>query len=299
MLELPNGLHGAFERKQLLATFGRAGLAAAVREGRLVPYGRQVLLDRRYIAEFRCRCAAALLAIGPDSVLCGHSAALLYGCTAADSRVVHTLVGYHRRSRAPGGVVVHRANHSDQDIVRIDGLRVLVLDIVLADLLCRAPRNIALGCADQALAMTAEQQRAEFRAELAARIAERPDPRGRRRGEVLLDLATGLPESPLESSLLLKLFDAGFPLPEPQYVVRALDGREVWRLDFAWPKLKIALEYDGYEAHEHRRTWDAEREADLRRRGWLLVRAGASDMRDGARLLAELRAGFVARGMHI
>jgi very-short-patch-repair endonuclease len=55
-------------------------------------------------------------------------------------------------------------------------------------------------------------------------------------------------------------------------------------LDFAWPRLRIALEYDGYEAHENRRAEDAVRDADLKRRGWKVIRADASDLRDPTRL---------------
>lgn len=299
MLELPPGLHGAFDRQQLLGVLGRAGVAAAVREGRLVPHGRQVLLDRRCLADFRCRCAAALMTVGPDAVLCGHTAAVLQGCSAADSGIIHLLVGYHRQARRRLGVAVHHGNFSDGDVVRLDGLRTLVIEATVAELLCSAPRHIALGVADQAFAQVADNERAWFRGEIAARVSERADPRGRRRAEVLLALATGLPESQLESSLLLKVFDAGFPVPDAQYVVRAIDGREIWRLDFAWPELKIALEYDGYEAHEHKLTEDAARDVDLRKRGWLVVRACAADMRDPTRLFAELRAAFTARGLGV
>ena len=49
------------------------------------------------------------------------------------------------------------------------------------------------------------------------------DPRGRRQSQILLDLATGLAESPAESWLLLGLFDADFSVPAQQ--VPVLDHR--------------------------------------------------------------------------
>lgn len=299
MLELPPGLHGAFARSRLRAELGRTDLAAAIAEGRLVPFGRKVLLDRTRMSDFRCRCAAVLMALGPDAILCGHTAALLQGCGIADSAEIHALVGYHRQVRCRAGMVVHHGWYERSGVRRVEGLRVLVLEAAIAELLCWAPRNIALGCADQALARQSVRERASFHGEIAARIAERADSRGKRRAEVLLGLATGLPESALESSLLLRVFDAGFPVPQPQHSIYAMDGREVWRLDFAWPDLKIALEYDGYEAHERRAAADAARDEDLRRRGWLVIRATAADLREPMRLFDRLRAAFASRGVKV
>jgi very-short-patch-repair endonuclease len=88
-------------------------------------------------------------------------------------------------------------------------------------------------------------------------------------------------------------------VPQPQHSIRALDGKEIWRLDFAWPDLKIALEYDGYEAHERRAVQDAARDEDLRRRGWVVIRATATDMREPTLLLGRLRAAFAKRGVNV
>ena len=90
---------------------------------------------------------------------------------------------------------------------------------------------------------------------------------------------TGGPESPAESRMLLALFDAGLPVPELQHPVCDIDGRERYRLDFAWLEPMVALEYDGYAAHAERSERDAARDEDLRRRGWIVVRATAEDLR--------------------
>ena len=81
----------------------------------------------------------------------------------------------------------------------------------------------------------------------------------------LLALATGKAESPPESILRLIVVEAGFPVPEAQYEITTIDGRRLYVLDMAWPALRIALEYDGFAAHEERRELDAER--DLRMAG--------------------------------
>lgn len=56
-----------------------------------------------------------------------------------------------------------------------------------------------------------------------------------------------------------------------------------YRLDFAWPLIKLALEVDGprhlYEPQSARR--DAERDAYLRSQGWLVLRVDAEGGTDG------------------
>jgi hypothetical protein len=290
VIRLPEGLHGAYLRPELQAHLGRVGLRDAVAEGRLVSYSRTVVIRRELMTDLRTRAAAALLTTGPDALLTTHTSAYLHGCTAADTDRVHLVIGYDRKHRARPGEVVHNATYDPADVVEIDGLRCLSLEPTLSELLCRARRSTALACADQAFAGVPQEERAEIRADLAVRIATRPDPRGRRQGAFLLDLATGLPESPPESWLLLMVVDAGFPVPEPQFEIRDLLGRLVYRLDFAWPHLRVALEYDGYEAHEHRRADDAARDVDLKRRGWKVIRADASDLREPTRLFRLLSA---------
>jgi very-short-patch-repair endonuclease len=76
-----------------------------------------------------------------------------------------------------------------------------------------------------------------------------------------------------------------------------LAGNEVYRLDFAWTEVKVAVEYDGYEAHEGRAERDGARDDDLRRRGWVVLRADVTDLKDPGRLVAAVRAAFRARGL--
>ena len=288
MIRLPEGLHGAYLRPHLQAHLGRAQLRRAISEGRLISYSRTVVIQRERMPDPLTNAAAALLMAGSGAMLTGHTSAFLHGCTAADTSPIELIMGYDRKLRPRPGVSVHYSNVDPADVSEVDGMRCLAIEATISEMLCRARRSTALACADQVLAFVAEEHRAEVKTDLAVRIACRPDPRGRRRGAFLLDLATGLPESPPESWLLLLVVDAGFPVPEPQFSIRDLLGREVYRLDFAWPHLRIALEYDGYEAHEHRRADDAARDADLRRRGWKVIRADASDLRDPTRLFARL-----------
>ena len=56
------------------------------------------------------------------------------------------------------------------------------------------------------------------------------------------------------------------------------------------------MEYDGHAVHAGREEQDADREDDLRRRGWIVVRVRAADLEDPTRLLNELRSAFARRG---
>ncbi|MCT2582785.1 DUF559 domain-containing protein [Actinophytocola sp. S1-96] len=219
----------------------------------------------------------------------------MFGCTAAEAGEIHVLVGYARQVHRTPSMVFHQGLLDEQDVVDLDGLRVHALEPAIADLLCRARRRTALACMDQALALTPRFERAEFRAEVLHRILTRRDPRGRRRGEILLLLASGLAESPAESWMLLGFFDFGLPIPAQQLPVLDLDGHERYRLDFAWEEARVAVEYDGYSAHVDRAAADSLRQADLERRGWTVLRANAEDLRDPSRLHAAVHAALVRR----
>jgi hypothetical protein len=242
------------------------------------------------------RAAAALLVVGDCAALTSRTAAAIHGCgAAAGCADIQVVVPHSCRSRPRPGLMVYHREIADSDVVIRAELRVVTLDLALAELLCLEDRRLGLACLDQALAELPEDARAGFLDEVSERLCERDDSRGTSRAMALVGLATGKAESPPESWLMLLVADAGFPLPEAQFEVRDLEGRSVYRLDLAWPEPRIALEYDGYEAHEDRTEQDAERDRRLGGRGWLVIRARARDLRDPARLLGELRSAFAAR----
>jgi hypothetical protein len=117
-----------------------------------------------------------------------------------------------------------------------------------------------------------------------------------RRGVVqlreLVPLVTGEIESPRESWIWEAIHASGLPLPTPQLWID-VDGEPTYRLDFAYPTLRVAVEYDGQELHstpeqvahdEERRTW-------LRAGGWTVIVVGRGDFGPRAldRWLTQLR----------
>lgn len=294
-MNVDSGLHGAHLMRILVEDLGRYEVRAALRDKRLTHFAKEVLVERKRAADLLTRAAATLLFAGPDAVLTSHTAARMYGCDAADDAPVHVLLPYRRRLRSRPGMVVHHGAWAPSRIEVLHGLPVLALEHSLAEMLCRVRPSIAFACLEQALAMQAADRRPRFKSLVAECVLARADKRGYRRATTLLELATGLTESPAESRLMVDIIEAGIPDPVPQFSVLGLDGRERYRLDFAWPEQRIALEYDGYAAHEGRESYDLERERDLTRRGWIVVRAAAADLKDSTTVVAELRRAFLCR----
>lgn len=232
---------------------------------------------------------------GPEAALTGPTAAEIYGWTPLTSTDVHVAVPYSRWPRNRAGLVVHHDPFQPEDVVLLDGLRVLAPEHVLAELLCGRTHRAGFACADQAFRSLPPELQDDLRHQIGHRLRARANPRGIDQAWALLDLVTGQPESPAESSMLLVLVDGGFPRPELQYEVRDFDDRVLHRLDFAWPRHRIALEYDGYEAHENRAEQDAERDERMAGRGWITVRATARDLRAPDELYTRLRQAFQRR----
>src|SRR5690242_11212256 len=100
-------------------------MLAAIDQGELVSFHKRVLVRRELASQLRTRAAAALLLAGERAVLTRHTAARMYGCTAADLAPVDILVPYQRRIDRLPGIVVHHGLFTEDDVIHIDGLPLL------------------------------------------------------------------------------------------------------------------------------------------------------------------------------
>lgn len=271
-------------------------MRALIASGQLRELWCAMLVPAEQVLDPLVRATAALRGLGKEAALTGRTAAWLQGCPAAADQTVHVALPYSRHQRSRGGLAVHHGRRLLEEVVQVAELRTVPLDLAVTELLCTDVPRRALAIADQAAALLPDPQRPEFCDRIGARLAQRPDTRGTLRAAQLLSLVTGKAESPPESWLRLLVFEAGFPPPVMQFQIRDLDGQLRYVLDQSWPTLRIALEYDGYEAHENRELADLRRDEDLSRRGWVVIRARASDIRDPDSLLRELEEAFRARG---
>ncbi|MBB6378867.1 hypothetical protein BKA01_006127 [Pseudonocardia eucalypti] len=224
------------------------------------------------------------------------TAAALHGCTAVTGTEVHQLVPYCGTRRRRVGLIPHNGWLPPEDVVEHLGLRVVTPVRAATDLLCTVRARDAIAVIDQMLALHPVDLREDFRAQVRRRLTERPDARGTKRGARILELATGRAESPPESWLLLEVDALGFSAPKSNWPIFAINGREIYRLDLAWPEFLIALEYNGYAVHLDRELEDARRAEDLRRRGWIVLTATADDFADSRELERQLREAFRVRG---
>jgi hypothetical protein len=274
---------------------GERTLRAALDTGVFAQIWRGVVVHASDSLNPHTRAAAALLAVGQPAALTGPTALVLHGLTAAASVDVHVAVPAHRSGRSKPGLVVHRSRFQPSDVVTLNQLPVLDLDLALAEFLCDGDSRTAFACLDQALAGLSDADDHALLGAVVGRIGQREDRRGTNKALMLANLATGKADSPPESFFRLIVVEAGFPIPEAQHEILTIDGRRLYVLDMAWPELRIALEYDGYAAHEERGEYDLARDERLAKHGWIVVRAGAADLGDPSRVLGELRVAFAKR----
>lgn len=282
-------------RRDVAGAIGERALRAALASGLIHQPWRGVLIPGAHALDLKTRAAAAVLVVGEPAVLSGQTAVALHGCSAAEGQDVHLTVPYSRSVRRKAGLIVHQGCYRSDEVVRIDGLPVFAFDRSMADFLCDGDSWSAFASLDQALHGLKANRLNEVRMAICHRITERRDLRGTSNALLMAKLATGKADSPPESWFRLIVVEAGFPVPEPQHPIVTIDGKELYVLDMAWVALRIALEYDGYAAHEGRKAYDAERDERLARRGWIVIRASAEDLRDPSRIIGELRAAFERR----
>ncbi len=242
-----------------------------------------VYVDNALPDSLELRARAAALVVSLHAVLCDRSAAWLLGVDVLAYReheVIPQLEFFVLRGRRrierqeiAGG----ERDLAAHDIVEILGVKVTSPLRTALDLGCRLPRYQAIAALDAIMrqyGLTRRQLEGELRRYR------------RRRGVVqlrqLVPLTDPRAESARESWTRLAILDSHLPKPELQHWVTE-HGRDVFRLDLAYPKSRIAIEYDGEAFHDltdDQRERDRLRRAWLRDRGWTVIvvtKAGFSD----------------------
>ena len=135
-------------------------------------------------------------------------------------------------------------------------------------------------------------------AELRAMVARHPGIRGVRKARAAVELIRIGADSPPETRLRLTLVRAGLPEPALNEVVWGVAGAPVLWPDAAYPKWRIALQYEG--AHHN---GDDQYLRDIRRAdtaalsGWLEVRLSRLDLAgDYPAAVRKVRAALESRG---
>jgi very-short-patch-repair endonuclease len=230
---------------------------------------------------------AALVTV-PGAVASHLSAAWLLGLVGDPPRCPQLTVVGRNRAR-PTGVVVHRTSTAPPSL-QIAGFACTTATRTLVDLAAVTRTEVLTAALDQALL---RHLTSIPRLERALRTTDR----GRRGSRALREQleARGMTAAPepsvLESHMDRLLHRSGLPAPVPQY--QTAEGR--YRLDYAWPDVRLAVEVKGYAWHSSPESLAADtlRERHLGRIDWTILSFTWTDVtRRPSQVAAEIAAAY-------
>lgn len=278
MAVMADGLDELFDRQggvatsgQILTVITRRALESAVNRGALERLWHGIYC--RGEADDGLRLRGLDLACGRPVAACLGTAAALHGFDTEQPDDLHVLSPPGSRLRSADGLVVHRRDGAPLTIVRGRPATTAAWTAVEVARSLRRPR--ALATLDAALRSGTCSRPEIWRAAVA---------QAGRRGIVavrgLIAIADGRAESPMESEARLAMIDGGLPIPELQYELRDGAGR-LRRVDFAWPRHRVAVEYDGVDWHSGPDAMrrDRDRTAALMDVGWTVIAIVLEDVR--------------------
>jgi very-short-patch-repair endonuclease len=206
-----------------------------------------------------------------DAVASHRSAARVHRMNGVPSVRLELTVAWPRQVRARG-VLVHSSKLlTPEYMTEVDGIPVTTPD--------RACLELSAVCSPTPLEKAWESAKVAglITGESLQRTAIKMQARGRRRMATVWELLASW-----DPTLDLKDVDLqvrtwgwmerdGVELPEIEFWV-VVNGTR-YRLDFAWPALKVCVECDGFEHHGLRRRFDGDRDkiTELELAGWLVV----------------------------
>ncbi|OBF26827.1 hypothetical protein [Mycobacterium sp. ACS4331] len=262
---------GVAQTGQLKAVVGRARFESGVASGLFVPVWTGVYA--RGEVDNHIRLAGLDLRAGEPVPICLGTASAAYGFDTEETRDLHVLTPLGHQLRSSDGLVVHRREGAP--LATVDGRLATAPAWTAIEVARSLRRPRALATLDAALrSSTCDRADLLRAAQLQA---------GRRRivnVRKLLELASPLAESAMESESRLIMHDRGLPAPVLQYEIVDFHGN-LWRLDFAWPAQKVAVEYDGFAWHSNPEAFrrDRRKRAALEEMKWTLVSLVDVDVR--------------------
>lgn len=256
---------------QLLTALSRSRLDTRIRRGELVKVWPGVYSGD--VPDILTRLRGLDLRAGEPVAMCLGTAAAAYGFDTEDVVNLHVLNPERHQLRASDGLIIHRRDGAPLSM--IDGRPATTAAwtaVEVARLLSR-PRTLAT--LDAALRSGACDRRQMWDA-----VSRQHGRRGIVHVRELVPHADARAESPMESEARLVMLDGNLPMPELQWEIIDRFGR-LWRLDFAWPLSKLAVEYDGFDWHSDPEslTRDRQKRAALQELGWTVLSIVSDDVR--------------------
>lgn len=236
------------------------------------------------------RCAGAALALPPETVITGRSAADLWGIPLARPQdPIEVLAPVNARLARRAGLDVRRTLVRPDESVPWSQIAVATplrttLDLLLSRSLPDAVADLDAVLRGELVSLpdvtTMVEQRSDRGIMIARQAVQLADPRAESR-----------PESRVRVWLVLDGLR-----PEPQYWIEDSTGR-LARADLAFPELQVAVEYDG--SWRDGELWALNRDRDRLNRvqaaGWEVVFVTAQLLHDPARMVRTVRAALERR----
>lgn len=283
-------------RLDLIGELGltRKQLRRLVRDGEVRRLLRGVYAAATLEDTVDLRAAAVALVTPGAHVIRDRTAAWLHGVdvlTYAEHDVIPPVETCALRGGSPSaraGVQGATRDLAPGDVMRLNGLRVTTPLRTALDLGALLKRREALAALDAFCRLHGITR---------GQLVTGAQRFRRRRGVVqlreLVTLVDPRAESARESWTRIEIHDHGLPMPEPQHWI-VVGGRRLFRLDLAYPKHRLAIEYDGWEAHEQtpeQVEHDQARRRWLRDQGWTVIVIRIGDFTGAAvdRWIGELR----------
>jgi very-short-patch-repair endonuclease len=290
---LAAGQHGLVTRAQAAAL----GLTKAALQWRCDAGSLRALQAGVYVVggapdTWHQRMLGACLAAGGLAVASHRSAARLWGLLGEEEIVELTVC--RPKSPRPAGVMWHRSRDlvPAHSTVR-NGVPVTNPMRTLVDLGAVVKSWVVEDALDRGLSARLFPLSA---VEWMLHDVARPGRRGCGVLRKVLDeraLGTARPDGLLEPRMARLLRDAGLPRPTFQY---AVPGTR-YRVDFAYPDARLAIEVDGYASHGTRTAFEADRDRQncLVLAGWMVIRfTWTQVVRQPGSVAAQVRAALGA-----
>lgn len=226
------------------------------------------------------RLAALDVFMGQRAVACMGTAASLYGFDVENTTALHVL-DPGVRMRPTRGLMVHQ--RTGARLQRVSGRLATAPAWTAVEVARQLRRPRALATLDAALRSNRCSRR-----DIECAISEQRGRRGIVAVRELFEFADERAESAMESEARLVMIDHRLPLPELQYPIYGSDG-ELWRVDFAWPEMCLAAEYESIDWHAGRNEMlrDKTRWGLIQELGWTIIPIVSHDVRREPNRLAQ------------
>jgi hypothetical protein len=248
----PRGAGGVIPSRRARSVGLSASLLTARDAGELVAVRRGVYVPSASLAEMSAveRHRALAFAVAhqrPQVVFAGFTAAVLLGMPVVGDVPDQVVVLSTRASGRRRNGVVEIVRMSGGQVITSEGATTTALVDTLIEVARARPLLTALTMVDAALyrprfGHTAPLCTIEELTEAFAAMTPFP---GSRRVAAVLDRATHLAETPLETLSRVRIEELGFPAPALQWSVMRTRSRSLAFLDFAWPEYGVWGEADG------------------------------------------------------